>query len=114
MFDDTFAQVVLTFDFPPPLAATQRATVLRPLSPGPPVWRDQFHATVRQFLVQPVRLVGVVADETHRQLIDKPLCEWACQIALVRAVPERGLSRMLCSTPSRTHCKKPPEAGLDG
>ena len=29
----------------------------------------------RQFRVQPVRLVGVVADETHRQLIDKPLRE---------------------------------------
>jgi hypothetical protein len=45
-----------SFDFPPPLVATQRATVLRPLCPGPPVWRDQFHATARQFRVQPIRL----------------------------------------------------------
>ena len=49
--------------------------MMRPLCPGPPVWRDQFHATARQFRIQCVRLVGVVADETHRELPDKPLRE---------------------------------------
>ena len=37
------------------------------------MWSDQLHATARQFRVQSVRLVGVVADETRRELTDKPL-----------------------------------------
>ena len=64
-----------SLDLPPPLVATKRATVLRPLRPGPPVWRDQFHATAGQVQIQSVRLVGIVADETHRELTDKPLRE---------------------------------------
>ena len=64
-----------SFDLPSPSVASQRATVLRPLCPGPPVRRNQFHATARQFRVQPVRLVGVVADETRRELADKSLRE---------------------------------------
>jgi hypothetical protein len=39
------------------------------------VWRDQFHATAGQVHIQSVRLVGVVADETHRELPDEPLRE---------------------------------------
>ena len=35
--------------------------------------RDQLHATPGQFRIQSVRLVGVVADEMHRELTDKPL-----------------------------------------
>ena len=59
----------------PPSVATQRATVLRPLLPGPPVRSDQLHATAGQFRIQSVRLVGVVPDETRRKLPDKPLSE---------------------------------------
>ena len=33
-----------SFDLPSPSIAPQRATVLRPLRPGPPVRRNQFHA----------------------------------------------------------------------
>ena len=78
-----------SLDLPPPLVATQWATILRPLCPGPPVWRDQFHATACQFRVQPVRLVGVVANETHWQLIDKPLRECGVHQCAFRA-PELG------------------------
>ena len=55
-----------TLDFPPPPVAPQRATVLRPQCPGPPVGRNQLHAMARQFVIQSVRLVGVIADETLR------------------------------------------------
>src|SRR4030095_5691444 len=58
---------------PPPSVATQRATVLRPLFPGPPVRTDQLYATPCKFRIQSVRLVGVVADETHWELLDKSL-----------------------------------------
>ena len=47
----------------PPSVATQRATVLRPLFPGPPGRSDQLHATPCKFGIQSVRLVGVVPDE---------------------------------------------------
>lgn len=36
---------------------------------------DQLHATACQFRIQSVRLVGVIADETLRELPDKPLSE---------------------------------------
>jgi hypothetical protein len=39
------------------------------------VRRDQFHATTGQVHIQPVRLVGVVADETHGEMSDKFLRE---------------------------------------
>ena len=64
-----------SFDLPSPSVAPQRATVLRPLCPGPPVRRNQFHAMAGQFGVQSVRLVGVVADETRWELADKSLRE---------------------------------------
>ena len=64
-----------SFDRPSPSVAPQRATVLRPRCPGPPVWRNQFHAMARQFGIQTVRLVGVVADETRWELADKSLRE---------------------------------------
>ena len=51
---------------PPPSVATQRATVLRPLFPGPPVRSDQLYATACKFRIQSVRLVGVVPNETLR------------------------------------------------
>lgn len=60
-----------SLDLPPALAATQRATILRSLRPRPPVWRNQLHASARQFCIQSVRFVGVVADETRRELPDK-------------------------------------------
>jgi hypothetical protein len=50
----------------PPSVATQRATVLRPLLPGPPVRSDQLYATACKFRIQTVRLVGVVSDEALR------------------------------------------------
>jgi hypothetical protein len=37
------------------------------------MWSDQLHATACQFRIQSVRLVGVVANETGRELPDKPL-----------------------------------------
>jgi hypothetical protein len=39
------------------------------------VWRNQLHPEVGQFRMQPVPLVGVIADEMHLQLTDKPLRE---------------------------------------
>ncbi len=63
------------FDLPSPSIAAQRATVLRPPCPGPPVWRNQFDAIARQFGIQSVRLVSVVSDETRGELADKSLCE---------------------------------------
>jgi len=54
-----------SFDLPSPSISPQRATVLRALCPGPPVRRNEFHAMSRQFRIQSVRLVGVVADETQ-------------------------------------------------
>jgi hypothetical protein len=53
-----------SLDFPPPSVSPQRATVLRPLCPRPAVRRNQCHAIPRQFGIQSVRFVGVVADET--------------------------------------------------
>ena len=63
------------FDLPSPSVAPQRATVLRPLCPGPPVRRNQLHAMARQSDVQSVRFVSVVADETRWELPDKSLRE---------------------------------------
>ena len=51
-----------SFDLPSPSVAPQRATVLRPLCPGPPVRFNQIHAMARQFGIQSVQLVGVVAE----------------------------------------------------
>jgi hypothetical protein len=62
-------------DLPPALVATQRTTILRSLCPRPPVWRNQLHASARQFCIQSVRFVGVVADETRRELPDEPVRE---------------------------------------
>jgi hypothetical protein len=64
-----------SLDLPAAEVATQRTTVLSPLCPDPPVRRDQFHATTGQVHIQPVRLVGVVADETHGEMSDKFLRE---------------------------------------
>jgi len=60
-------------DLPPASIATQLATVSSPLFPRSTVRRDQRHATASQVRIQSVRLIGVVADEMHRELIDKPL-----------------------------------------
>jgi hypothetical protein len=57
-----------SLDLPPALVATQRTTILRLLCPRPPGWRNQLHASPRQFCIQSVRFVGVVADETRREL----------------------------------------------
>ena len=54
-----------SLDLPPPLVASQWATVLRSMSSGPSVWRNQLHASLGQCCIQSVRLVGVVADETR-------------------------------------------------
>ena len=64
-----------SFDLLSPSVASQRATVLRPLCPRPPVGCNQFDAMARQFGVQSVRLVRVVADETRGELPDKSLRE---------------------------------------
>ena len=42
------------FDLPSPPVTSQRATVLRPPCPRPPVRRNQFHATAREFRIQSV------------------------------------------------------------
>ena len=62
-----------SLDLPPPLVASERPTVLRPVCSGPSVGRNQLHASLGQFRIQSVRLVGVVADETYRKLADKSL-----------------------------------------
>jgi hypothetical protein len=64
-----------SFDLSSPSVAPQRATVLSPMCPGLPVRCNQFDAVARQFRIQSVRLVGVVADETHWELADKSLRE---------------------------------------
>jgi hypothetical protein len=46
-----------SFDLPSPSIASQRATVLRLVCPGPPVGRNQFDALARQVRIQSVRLV---------------------------------------------------------
>ena len=62
-----------SLDLPPPSIAAERATVLCPLFPRSAVRSDQLNATACQFRIQSVRLVGVVADEMHWELLDKPL-----------------------------------------
>ena len=60
-----------SFDLPSPSVAPQRATVVCPLCPGPPVTRNQFDAMACQFGIQSVRLVSVVADETRWDYQDR-------------------------------------------
>ena len=62
-------------DLPPPLVASERATVLGPVCAGPPMRCNQLHAAPGKFCIQAVRLVGVITDETHRERLDKPLRE---------------------------------------
>jgi hypothetical protein len=79
-----------SFDLPSPSAAPQRATVLRPLCPGPPVRRNQFDAMACQFGSQSVRLVSVVADETRWELAEKSLRECGVnQGDFMRRAPSR-------------------------
>ena len=46
-----------SLDLPPPAVASERATLLRPLRPSPPMWRNQLHASPGQFGIQSVRHV---------------------------------------------------------
>lgn len=48
--------------------------VLGPMCPGPAVRRDQFYSA-GQGRIQAIRLTGVVSNEPHRLLPDKPLRE---------------------------------------
>jgi hypothetical protein len=64
-----------SLDLPPPSVATQGTTVLRSVRPRLPVWRDQLHASPKQFCIQAVRLVGVVADETRGERPDESRCK---------------------------------------
>lgn len=61
-----------SLDLPPPLVASEWPTALRPLRSGPPMRRNQLYASPGQFGIQAVRLVGVVANETRRDRLDKP------------------------------------------
>ena len=45
------------------------------MCPGPAVRRDQFYPLAGQGRIQAIRLIGVVANEPHRLLPDKPLRE---------------------------------------
>ena len=55
-----------SLDFPAPLRASEGPPILREIHAIAPVRRDQFDPAVRQRLVQPVAVVGGIADEPLR------------------------------------------------
>ena len=59
------------FDFPAAFIAAQGASILREVDPVGPMRGDQLDAAVRQALVEPVTVIGSIADETRRIFREK-------------------------------------------
>ena len=51
------------FDFPAALIAAQGASILRDVHPVGPMRGDQFDAAVGEALVEPITVIGGIADE---------------------------------------------------
>jgi hypothetical protein len=54
------------FDFPAAFIAAQGASILREVDPIGPMRRDQLDATVGQALVEPITVIGGIADKPLR------------------------------------------------
>lgn len=54
------------FDFPPPLVSTERPAVLGQIHAIASVGRDQFDVDGRQCGVEPIAVIGGVADDARR------------------------------------------------
>jgi len=59
------------FDFPTAAVAAQRAAILRLLLAVGSVGRDHFNAVLTHLLIQRIRVVGLVADQSLRQLVEE-------------------------------------------
>jgi hypothetical protein len=73
-----------SFNFPPPLVAPQRPSVLR-LAPLLAVWRDHFDSSLFKPLIKRVRVVGFVADQALWVFVEEARVERLLnQLGLVR------------------------------
>src|SRR5215470_827312 len=63
------------FDFPSAMVAAQRAAVLREILSVAAVRGDYGDTGLGEFLIQLVRIVGVVADQSLDRLGDEALCQ---------------------------------------
>src|ERR1035438_94625 len=59
------------FDFPTAAVAAQRAAILRLLLAVGSVGRDHFNAVLTHLLIQRIRVVGLVADQSRGQFVEE-------------------------------------------